>query len=135
MKRGTLPPAGALLFILVFAAIALLIVQGWRKFFFSIKIDPSARAISFQNIFTWKKSVYRFDELDGYMDIYAVTGRGDFKVLYLVKDKRAVKIINGYYYANVDEMQEALSSMRYLGKQENWRSVMRRGWLGRPVVD
>lgn len=134
-KRGTLPPFGAVVFILFCVLMLLVIVRAWIKYFFIIKIDAITETISFKNIFTQHIFHYNFHDFDGYLDIFATTKNGNYKVLYLVRDKKALQTITGYYYANMDEMQEALSSMTYFGLQENWRPIARRALFNKPLMD
>src|SRR4051812_38731970 len=104
-KRGTISSTGAVFVILWLACMAFALFYAWLKFFFIIKINPSTKSILFKNIFTRKTFDYSCDDFDGYMDIYAQTKNGSYKVLYLIKNRRAIKIITGYYYSNMDEMQ------------------------------
>jgi hypothetical protein len=134
-KRGTLPPFGAIIFILFFVLMLLIIVRAWTNYFIIIKIDTITKTISFKNIFTRQTFHYNFHDVDGYLDIFASTKNGNYKVLYLVRDKKAVQTITGYYYANIDEMQGALSSMTYFGLQQNWRPIARRALFNKPIMD
>lgn len=135
IPRGTLPPIGALAFIFFLLIMLFGILYSSIKFFFIISIDTDEKTILFKNIITQKAKLYSFSDLDGYLDTYAVTKNGDFKVIYFVKNKKAEKIINGYYYSNMDEMQSALVSLNYLGFQKNFKTYSRKAFFNQSLLD
>jgi uncharacterized protein YpmB len=136
IPRGTLPPIGAIIFIIVFTFLLIAIFNSWIHYAFNIEIDNDEKTIFFQNIITRQTRLYNFTDFDSYLDTYPVTGKGgSYKVLYLLKDKKAKKIITGFYYENIDELQEAISSIKYLGFQKNFSSIARKALFNRPIID
>ncbi|HWW41414.1 hypothetical protein [Pedobacter sp.] len=82
-----------------------------------ILIDKLNKTISFTNLFTRRQSIISFDDLDGFIDVYQAVQAGRIRVIYLVRDKKFVKKLSSYYYSNLDELQEALTPIKYLGLQ------------------
>lgn len=80
-----------------------------------ITIDTIRNIIAFKNIFTRHTDKLSFDGISGYVDTLQRTRRDNYKVLYLVQDKRYVKKISAAIYKNFDELQDGLSSVKYLG--------------------
>ena len=135
IPRGTLPPFGAIIFILVFAFLLFAISNSWTHYAFNIKIDNDEKTISFQNVITRQTKLYNFNDFDSYFDTYPVTAKGgSYKVLYLLKDKKAEKIITGFYYQNIDELQDAISYIKYLGFQKDFSIIARKALLNRPII-
>ncbi len=60
---------------------------------------------------------------------------GSYKVLYLLKDKKAEKIITGFYYENIDELHAAISSIKYLGFKKDFSSIARKALFNKPIID
>ena len=54
-------------------------------------------------------------EFEGYVDTFVKSPRGDFRVLYLVKNKRLTNKISGRFYSNIEEIEKGLQSLKYLG--------------------
>ncbi len=81
----------------------------------TIYIDTFSKTISFRNIIINSTRIYRFDELQGYVESsYKVKG-GTERVIYLVKDDKRVERITENYYSNYDELKQGLSSINYMG--------------------
>ena len=105
--------------LLVPGVIQILIIGIWiwrsaRK----VLIDRGARTITFRNLVTKKEVVYHFDELDGFVQVYLTQKNGDkIKVVYLVKDRKFCEKISGFVYSNLDELEGALASLKFLGVQ------------------
>ena len=136
IPRGTLPPFGAIIFILFFTTLLVAVFNSWTHYAFNIKTDNDERTIIFQNIITRQTSLYNFNDFDSYLDTYTVTAKGGFyKVLYLLKDKKAEKIITGFYYQNIDELHDAISFIKYLGFQKDFSSIARKALLNKPIID
>jgi len=136
IPRGTLPPFGEIIFIIVFTLLLFVIFNSWRQYAFNIEIDNNEKTIFFQNIITRQARLYNFTDFDSYLDTHPVTTKtGSYKVLYLLKDKKAEKIITGFYYKNIDELQDAISSIKYLGFQKNFSPIARKALFNRPIID
>jgi hypothetical protein len=136
IPRGTLPPFGAILFVAIFVLFLIIIIISWIRYAFIVKIDKKERSIYFKNIVTQQTSFYKFDDFESYIDTYPITAKGgNYKVLYLLKNKKAEKIITGFYYVNIDELQDAISSIKYLGFQKNFATIARRALLNRVIFE
>jgi hypothetical protein len=136
--RGTLPPFGAIIFILFSLILLVAIVYTIKRYAFTIKIDQNEKTIFFRNIITQQTRLYDFNYFDSYLDTLAsnLTGvRPYYKVIYLIKNKKAEKIITGFYYSNVEELQQSLYQIKYLGFQKNFGALARKALLNKPIVD
>ncbi len=134
--RGTLPVYGAVIFIILLLFLVFLVINSWIRYTFSIVIDQPNKTISFKNIITRKCRIYIFTDFDGYIDTTAYTRYEDaYKVIYLIKNKKAEKIITGFYYSNVDELQSAITSIKYLGFDKNFSRLARKTFCNKPIID
>ena len=113
----------------------LLVIFVALKKFITISIDSENKTIKFKNAITRYTREYNFEYYDGYLDSFTTTSKTNYKVLFLIKNKKSIKKIEGYYYKNIDEMQKALSSMNYFGFNKNLGSINRRIFLNKPIVD
>jgi hypothetical protein len=134
VPRGTLPPFGAIIFTSVLVALLCYSVYSWTVYPYNIEIDENKKTIFFKNIFTRRTVLYNFSGFDGYLDTFVDTwvyreGRRRYKVIYLIKDNKIERIITGLYYANIDEMKEALSSLRYYGFEKDFSKLARKAFL------
>jgi len=87
----------------------------WRLAW-QVLIDRDARTITFRNLVSKKEIVYPFYELDGFVQVYeSRKGGRKVKVVYLVKDRKFCKKLSGASYSNLDEMEGALASLKFLG--------------------
>ncbi len=135
IPRGTIPPVGAIIFITLLILLLIVIIRSWTLNAFKIKIDTIKKTIHLKNVITQQVRSYNLEDFDGYLDCYAVTYKGGrYKFLYLVKNKKADKIITGFYYANIDELQEGISSIKYLGFQKAFSKIAIRAFLSRPII-
>lgn len=81
-----------------------------------IHSDGILKTISFKNLFTRRSKVYSFTDFDGYITTTLWHKQwNENKTLCLIKQGRVVKKIDNFFYSNVDELQEALKEMPYLG--------------------
>jgi hypothetical protein len=72
--------------------------------------------ILFKNIFSRRTRTYNFKELDGF--IRTRLWHKQFstnKTLCLIKGGKVVKIIDNFFYSNVDELETGLKHLPYLG--------------------
>jgi hypothetical protein len=137
VPSGTLPPFGAIVFICFFVVIIIAIIYSMVRYPFFIEINEQKKIVIFKNAITQQRKEYYFGDFDGYLDTFAYNSKGgyQYKVIYLIKDKKAVRIISGFYYGNVDELQNALQPMKYLGFNKNYAILFRRAFLNRPIID
>lgn len=130
-----MPPAMGIVFLLFFGFLFFVLINSFRRYAFLIKIDPDNKSISFRNIFTFQTKVYDFSEFDGYFDTLINSKGGTYTSIYLIKDKKAEKIITGMYYENIYELKAGLDSIKYLGFQENSSVIARKALFNKPVID
>ena len=135
LTRKSIPLAQTVLFMVIFGFLAWVILLTLYKYAFRVIIDPDAKTILFKNLLTQGSKRYDFNDFDSYMDTFAVSKSGAYKVVYLIKDQKAEKIITGFYFANIDELQAALSPIKYLGFEKDAGRLARRALLGKPLID
>ena len=83
-----------------------------------ITIDLFAKSIRFKNMITRYSKTYSFENFDGYVESTQKSGYGNYKVFYLIQNKRVVEKIKGYYYNNIDELGNGINSLVNLGNQK-----------------
>ena len=84
----------------------------------SIEINSQdlLKTIVFKNLFTRRTKVYTFQEFEGYITTKLWHRQfNENKTLCLIKQGRVVKKIDNFIYSNIDELQEGLKDMPYLG--------------------
>jgi len=133
--RKGITPAQAVLFMAVFGFLAWVIMFTLYKYAFRVVIDPEARTILFKNLLTQSRKRYDFDDFDSYLDTFAASKSGAYKVIYLIKDQKAERIITGFYFANIDELAAALSPIKYLGFEKDAGRLARKALFGKPLID
>jgi hypothetical protein len=87
----------------------------------SIEINSQGilKTIAFKNLFTRKTKVFPFQQFDGYITTKLWHRQfNENKTLCLIKQGRIVKKIDNFIYSNIDELQEGLKHMPYLGFKE-----------------
>lgn len=134
IRRG-ITPAQAVPFLVIFGFLAWVILFTLFKYAFRVVIDPEARTILFKHLLTQRTKRYDFDDFDSYMDTFAVSKSGAYKVVYLIRDQKAEKILTGFYFANIDELAAALSTIKYLGFGKDAGRLARRALFGKPLID
>ena len=80
-----------------------------------IYVNPSGTIITFKNYFTRYKRVYLLNEFEGYIDTLVESPRGDFRVLYLVRNNKLTNKMSGRIYSNLEEIEQGLTPLKYLG--------------------
>lgn len=60
---------------------------------------------------------------DGYIDKIQRWQGGPYKLLYLIKEGVKSLEISELFYSNFDEIQEALGSLKYLGKEYQFKGI------------
>ncbi len=94
--------------------LTLSVLQLWVTFKL-VTIDTLQKTITFVQGLTGRKTVYNFNDLDGYISLLKNPARGKpFSVIYLIKEGKRVQEISGYIYSNVDELEEGLSTLKNL---------------------
>ncbi len=134
-KKGTLSRFDGILIITMFSFFVFVILYSLNRFAFFVSIDDSSKTIFFKNAITRKSKVYNFNDFDSYFDTFSVSKSGAYKNLYLLIDGKAEKVINGFYYSNMEEMKEALSPISYSGFQQDSSAIARRALFNQPVID
>lgn len=82
--------------------------------FRTVKIDEISKTILLKKILTQQIQLYNFSDFDFYIDTQVKSKQGTFDTICLIKDKKIVLRIGGYY-SNIDELKNAISSFKYLG--------------------
>jgi hypothetical protein len=87
-----------------------------RASFIEIHSDSILKTISFKNLLTRRTKIFSFQDFDGYITTKLWHKQwNENKTLCLIKDGRVVRKIDNFFYSNVDELQEGLKDMPYLG--------------------
>jgi len=133
--RIAIAQSGAVAGGIIFTLLAALLVYVFRRFISFIDIDTEAKTITFRNILTIHSKTYQFADLTGFFDTYSVSKSGAYKNIYLLNQNKAEKIISGFYFANMDELQAALSGMPYLGMQKDSGKISRRALVNKSILD
>jgi hypothetical protein len=123
--KSALTKEQSLIFIIIFCLITLLIIKVLIVSALRIEIDTNKQEIILTHIFLKTKKTYLFSDFDYYIDTVEESRQGGFKAIYLIKNKRLKKAIRGFYYSNIDELQDALTSIQNLGfKKYGWLSSL-----------
>ena len=111
-----MPTTKAKIFQFVLPTIGMLLFgsQLWRDANV-ILIDSFTKTITFQNLFTRKSRLYDFNYFDGFIDMNQSSKSGTYRVVYLVKEKKYIEKISSFYYSNLDDLQNGLTPIKYLG--------------------
>ena len=114
--KMSMPTAKAKFFQFVLPSLGVLVFgsQLWRDAKI-IMVDTFAKTITFQNLITRKTQLYDFNYFDGFIDVTQSSKSGTYRVVYLVKEKRYINKISSFYYSNLNELQAALTPIKYLG--------------------
>jgi hypothetical protein len=102
-----------------------------------ITINTDQNTITFTNFFTKKAKTYFLNNFDGYIhtiDINSKT-RTQYKVLFLLKDKKIVRKISGSFYSNIEELQEGLKSLNDLGFEKFGITKKLKMFFKQPVLE
>jgi hypothetical protein len=115
----------SVIFIIFFFLITLLFIKVLIVSALRIEIDTNKQEIILTHIFLKTKKKYLFSDFDYYIDTVEESRQGSFKAIYLIKNKRLKMAIRGFYYSNIDELQDALTSIQSLGfKKYGWLSSL-----------
>jgi len=85
------------------------------KMIFIILAD---KTIAFKNYFTRQTTTYQFHDFEGYIDTVKKSPKGDFRILYLVKNNKLTHKISGRIYSNIEEIETGLKELKYFGFKE-----------------
>lgn len=103
---------------------------------FKITINTGENSITFKTMLTRHTDTYSFDFFDGYIETQSFGRGGNFNVYYFIKDGIAHKIISSYYYANMDELLQAIVPIKNLGFiKGNNTKLEWRGMFKKPLGD
>lgn len=100
-----------------------------------IIINALDKTIISNHLFTKKSIIYNFADFDGYVDMIEKPGRGrPFKSIFLVKNERFILKISEFTYSNLDEVDDELKGLTYLGEQRySWLTNLKI-WFGRKAL-
>ena len=77
-----------------------------------IFIDLANKTIAFKYYFTRQIKIYQIDYFEGYIDTLKKSPKGDFRILYLVKNNKLSHKISGRIYSNIDEIETGLKELK-----------------------
>ena len=102
-----------------------------------ITINTDQNTIAFTNFFTKQSKTYSFTSFDGYIQTVAFNAYNttQFKVLCLLKNKVVIRKISGAFYANIEELEEGLHSLNYLGFKKFGIGAQLKIFFKQPVLD
>ncbi len=81
----------------------------------TIIIDTELKTISFTFFLIRLTKTYRLEYFDGYIDTKVTDKYDTYKCFYLVKDGKLKYKMSGRFYANINELQDGISSLKYMG--------------------
>ena len=81
----------------------------------TIVIDTELKTISFTFFLIRLTKTYRFEYFDGYIETKVTDKYDTYKCFYLVKDGKLKYKMSGRYYENIDQLQDGISSLKYMG--------------------
>ncbi len=84
-----------------------------------IYINEIQRTISIRNYFTRFKKTYDRSEFEGYIDTLVKSPHGDFRIIYLVKNKKLYTKISARFISNIEALEKGLHNLPYLGFYEH----------------
>ena len=123
--KSALTKEQSMVFIIIFCVTTLLLIKVLIVSPMSIKIDTNKQEIIFSHIFLKTKKTYLFSDFDYFIETIEDSRQGSFKAIYLIKNKRLKNAIRGFYYSNIDELQEALTGIQNMGfKKFGWLSSL-----------
>ena len=128
-------PFDAIIVSLILCFFVFILLYVFQRFVFFITVNTDEQTITFRNVLTTKTYHYQFSDFDGFFDTFVVSKSGAYKNLYLISDNRAEKVISVFYFENIDEVQEALSPLKYFGLQKESGKISRRALLNKPLLD
>jgi hypothetical protein len=107
-----------------------------RACLIEINSDSSfLKTITFKNLFSRQTKTYSFEEFDGYISTRLWHKQfNENKTLCLIKEGRVFRKIDNFFYSNVDELQQGLKEMKYLGFK---RMGFRNSWkvlFNQPII-
>ena len=107
----------SILIILLLSTI-ILAVQKFYRDSKTITVDKSSKIISFEDYIFKRKIVYSFKNLDGYVTGRFISeNRQLTKVIWIVQKNKMIERINENYVANINEIENELKELKYLGYQ------------------
>jgi hypothetical protein len=101
--------------VLLTIVVPVFIIAQMKICYKTILIDPVSRTISFKMFILPITKTYPFDYFDGYVDTITKDKFGTYKCLYLAKDYKLKYKMSAKFYSNINELQQGLSSLKYIG--------------------
>jgi hypothetical protein len=103
-------------FVMVLTVIFPVYIIGQMKLNYkTVIIDTDSKTISFRSFLIRLTKTYSLGYFDGYVDTKITDKYDTYKCFYLVKDGKLKYKMSGRFYDNIDELQEAISSLKYMG--------------------
>ena len=109
--RTSLTKGESVIFICIYGLITIFIIRTLLVHYMNITIDTSNQEIVFVNMFFAIKKSHSFSDFDYHIQTVEHSIGDSSKAIYLIKNNKLKKAIRGYYYSNINEMQEALTGI------------------------
>jgi len=97
-------------------------------------INTTDQTISFKMFLLPITKTYPLSYFDGYIETKVSDKYSQYKCLYLVKDGKLKYKMSGRFYNNIDDLQQGLSTVKYLGNIEFSTNLSIKIALGKPVL-
>jgi hypothetical protein len=118
VKIDNYPIGIAVLNVVFFYTVIIIFIKSLIDSVYTINIDEINKTIFFKSLITFRSKLYSFEEFDSYYDIITSGRAGEYKEIHLITKVKTERIITGQFYSNLDEIQQALTSIRYNGLQK-----------------
>jgi plasmid maintenance system killer protein len=82
------------------------------------EFDTINQQFTVSNYFGLRKRVFPFSDFNGFIDIFMRSSRGNFKVIYLLRNNEPSFKLSGRVLSNLEEIEKALGQIKYLGSQQ-----------------
>jgi len=97
-------------------------------------INTTDKTISFKMFLLPITKTYPLSYFDGYIETKVSDRYNEYKCLYLVKDGRLKYKMSGRFYNNIDDLQQGLAGLKYLGNIDFTTNLSIKIALGKPVL-
>ncbi len=123
-----------ILFVLVVVVLPTYIMAQMKVNYKRTVINTTDQTISFKMFLLPITKTYPLSYFDGYIETKVSDKYSQYKCLYLVKDGKLKYKMSGRFYNNIDELQQGLSTVKYLGNIEFSTDLSIKIALGKPVL-
>ena len=107
-----------IMLLLIPSIVLFIIFQKFTRDTKIITVDRELKTVSFTNLFFRTMRIHHFEDLDGYVTgRFIGKNRSLTKVIWIVKDRKMQDRINENYVLNINEIENELKELKYLGYQ------------------